>query len=285
MTRRGVSAQAARRPRAGRPRAPPRPAPILADWLRKPDNPFFARALVNRYWKHFFGRGLVEPEDDMRVSNPPSNPELLDALADDFVEHGYDLKHLVRTIATSRAYDRSSLPNAWNGARPPELRPVLRPAAARPRSCSTRSARSTGTPRDVRRPAPVVPRDPAPRRRVRLATSSTSSAGPSGRASASASGSTEANLSQSLHLLNSAEIQRKLATRTAAPPSWAPTAGPTPRRSRSSTGSAYARPPTADEREVCLGHLDQARHREQARQGYEDLIWTLINTKEFLFNR
>src|SRR5262249_38527138 len=90
------------------PRRDPRQS--LADWLRRPDNPFFARAIVNRYWKHFFNRGLVEPEDDMRVSNPPTNPELLDALALDFVAHGYDLKHLVRTIATSRAYDRSSLP-------------------------------------------------------------------------------------------------------------------------------------------------------------------------------
>src|SRR5262249_35216960 len=79
-----------------------------------PGNPFFGPAVVNRYWKHFFGRGLVEPEDDLRISNPPANPELLDVLAADFVARGYDLKHLVRTIATSRAYDRSSLPNQWN---------------------------------------------------------------------------------------------------------------------------------------------------------------------------
>src|SRR5262249_48443537 len=92
------------------------PRQALAAWMRKPDNPFFAKALVNRYWKHFFGIGLVEPEDDLRVSNPASNPELLDALADDFVKSGYDLKHLVRLIATSKAYDRSSLPNEFNAS-------------------------------------------------------------------------------------------------------------------------------------------------------------------------
>ncbi|HMC10091.1 MAG TPA: DUF1549 domain-containing protein, partial [Pirellulaceae bacterium] len=77
------------------------PRQSLADWMSSKDNPFFSRSLANRYWKHFFGRGLVDPEDDMRVTNPASNPELLDALAKDFVDHNFDLKHLVRTIATS----------------------------------------------------------------------------------------------------------------------------------------------------------------------------------------
>ena len=78
------------------------------------DNPFFARSIVNRYWKHFFSRGLVEPEDDMRLTNPPTNPALLDALAADFVQHGYDLKHLVRTICRSNTYQLSAEPNEFN---------------------------------------------------------------------------------------------------------------------------------------------------------------------------
>ena len=82
--------------------------------MTKPDNPFFAKAVVNRYWKHFFGRGLVDPEDDMRVTNPASNPELLEALAKDFVDHDFDLKHLVRTICTSTTYQLSAEPNEFN---------------------------------------------------------------------------------------------------------------------------------------------------------------------------
>ena len=90
------------------------PRQKLVDWMADPKNPFFARAVANRYWAHFFGRGIVEPLDDMRLTNPPSNPELLDALADDFVKSGYDLKHLIRTICTSRTYGLSSVPNEYN---------------------------------------------------------------------------------------------------------------------------------------------------------------------------
>ena len=90
------------------------PRQKLVDWMAAPDNPFFARAIANRLWAHFMGRGLVEPVDDMRVTNPPSNPELLDALAKDFVEHKFDLKHLIRTIMNSTAYQLSSEPTAEN---------------------------------------------------------------------------------------------------------------------------------------------------------------------------
>ena len=73
-----------------------------------PDNPFFARAVVNRVWKNFMGRGLVEAVDDIRDANPPSNPELLAALTRDFVAHRFDVKHLVRTIMNSTTYQLSS---------------------------------------------------------------------------------------------------------------------------------------------------------------------------------
>ena len=82
--------------------------------MADPKNPFFAQALVNRYWKHFFGRGLVEPEDDMRVTNPATNPELLDALAKHFIDSKFDLKHLIRTICNSHAYQLSAEPNQYN---------------------------------------------------------------------------------------------------------------------------------------------------------------------------
>src|SRR4029077_6196552 len=80
------------------------PRQKLVDWMVDPKNPFFARALANRYWAHFFGRGIVDPLDDMRVTNPASNPELLDALAKDLVDHKYSLKHLIQTICKSRTY-------------------------------------------------------------------------------------------------------------------------------------------------------------------------------------
>jgi hypothetical protein len=86
----------------------------LADWVAAPDNPFFARAQANRVWAHLMGRGLVDPLDDFRDSNPPVNGPLLDALARDLAGHRYDLRHLIRVIMNSRTYQLSSTPNGGN---------------------------------------------------------------------------------------------------------------------------------------------------------------------------
>src|SRR5205814_4004516 len=85
-----------------------------ARWLAAGENPFFARGLVNRFWSYFFHRGIIEPVDDIRSTNPPINPALLEALTKDFVEHHFDARHLMRRIATSATYQRSSIPNASN---------------------------------------------------------------------------------------------------------------------------------------------------------------------------
>ena len=80
----------------------------LAEWMTAPDNPYFARAAVNRVWAHLFGVGIIDPPDDLREDNPPSHPELLDALAKAFVEHHYDLQYLIRAITASKTYQRTS---------------------------------------------------------------------------------------------------------------------------------------------------------------------------------
>ncbi len=87
---------------------------VLADWIAKPDNPFFARAQANRIWYHLMGRGLVEPNDDFRASNPPANAALLQALARELTDNHFDLRHLIRTIMTSTTYQLSALPNVTN---------------------------------------------------------------------------------------------------------------------------------------------------------------------------
>ncbi len=86
----------------------------LADWIADPKNPFFARTQANRIWSYLLGRGIVEPNDDFRQSNPPVNELLLDALADDLVKGGFSQKHLIRTIMNSRTYQSSSVPNDTN---------------------------------------------------------------------------------------------------------------------------------------------------------------------------
>src|SRR5207249_10202257 len=88
----------------------------LAEWLTAKENPYFARSVANRYVGYLLGRGLVEPVDDMRSTNPPTNPPLLDALARHFADSGYDLKQLIRAIMTSRLYQLDSQPTAENEA-------------------------------------------------------------------------------------------------------------------------------------------------------------------------
>jgi len=98
-----------------RPTAPGEdPRRAFADWLTSTDNPYFARSTVNRFWSYFFGRGIIDPVDDIRAGNPPSNPELLDLLERDFVSGGHDLRKLMRTLCTSRTYQLSITPNRWN---------------------------------------------------------------------------------------------------------------------------------------------------------------------------
>jgi len=86
----------------------------LADWLVAKDNPFFAKAITNRVWSYFFGKGIIDPVDDIRASNPPSNPALLEALTKEFLDHNFDLQHLMRVIANSRAYQTALAANEWN---------------------------------------------------------------------------------------------------------------------------------------------------------------------------
>jgi len=86
----------------------------LATWLASKQNPFFAKAIANRVWSYFFGKGIIDPVDDIRASNPPVNPALLDALTKDLTDHNFDLQHLMRTIVNSRAYQASIVPNEWN---------------------------------------------------------------------------------------------------------------------------------------------------------------------------
>lgn len=113
---------------------PGRPADrleALAQWVASPDNPFFARAQVNRIWQHLVGRGIVDPGDDFRDSNPPSNPELLDALTQDFVAHRFDLRHVVRTILLSRTYQLSARPvDAERDEESAFARAIVRPLQA-----------------------------------------------------------------------------------------------------------------------------------------------------------
>ena len=257
------------------------PRHALVDWMARPDNPFFARALVNRYWKHFFGRGIVDPEDDMRVTNPPSNPELLDGLARHFLDSGFDLKDLVRTICRSRTYQLSSEPNEYNASDRQNFSSFYpRRMNAEPLYDAINQVAGTNV---------NFAGMPAGTRAVELPDSGFSDyflmvfGKPQAESACECERSSDANLAQSLHLLNSTDIQGKLAAGQGRCQQLAQDAEQTEAAKVTELYYwAFARPPRKEELEAILAYI---AGRENTRQAYEDLLWVLFNTKEFLFVR
>ena len=255
------------------------PRMAFADWMTDPKTPFFAKALVNRYWKHFLGRGLVEPEDDLRVTNPPSNPELIEAMAENFIRYGFDTKSLIRLIVQSKTYQLSSNAKADNlGDKrsysryyPKRLQAeVLLDAIDR---VTLNATRFTGMPQGVR--AVALPDTGFDSYFL------TVFGRPQSSTACECERSQEANLSQSLHLLNSEEIQGKLS----ADSGRAAKLAADPREEAEKITELYllalGRNPDEAEHHASISYVSS---KENKREAYEDLIWSLINSKEFLFN-
>lgn len=270
------------------------PRQKLVDWMVQPENPFFARALVNRYWAHFFGRGIVEMPDDMRVTNPPSNPELLDALAKDFVAQKFDLKRLIRTICTSKTYQLSSIPNEYN-ARDKQNFARYYPKRLPAEVLSDAIDQVTAVPSSFgqAKTGPATRAIELPDEAVK--TPLLTAFGKPERGSAcECERSGAATLTQSLYLIGSADVHNKLKN----PKSRAGLLSADPRPASDKIKEiylwAYSRPPTAEELKIAEEYLAKpAAHaadvpRQQAALAkqwpYEDLLWALLNTKEFLFN-
>jgi hypothetical protein len=265
----------------------------LADWMGDKSNPFFAKSLVNRYWKHFFKRGLIEPEDDIRDTNPPTNPELLDALARHFIESGYDLKAVVRAIVQSHTYQLSAMPNEHNGVDrqnfshfyPKRLQAeVLLDAIDQVTEAKSDFA-------DL----------PAGTRAISLPDNSYNRASPFLKVFGRPEGASvcecervqSSSLAQSLHLMNASDVKAKLTASGGRADKLAKAEAPEPKRIRELYLAAFAREPSADEVRIAESYLarprtdaqDKVLDSQQAKRlAYEDLLWALINTKEFLYN-
>jgi hypothetical protein len=261
------------------------PRARLADWMTAPDNPFLARAVANRYWAHFFGRGLVDPLDDMRVTNPPSNPELLDALAKVLTDSRWSLKALVKVIAKSRTYGLSSTPTEWNQS---DRQSFARYYPKRLPAEVVYDAVSQVT--DTAGPFPGLPADGnAPRRAIMLPDESFASyfldvfGRPQRISACECERVNEASLAMTLHLLNSQEVQDKLAR----PGGRADRLAKDPRPDAEKVTELFlwcvGKRPTEEQLRLALGHLAKAGMNK--RQGYENVLWALVNTKAFLFNQ
>ena len=270
------------------------PRDDLASWITDEKNPFFAPMLVNRYWKHFFNRAIVEPEDDMRVTNPPTNPELLQALSNQFISTGYDIKDLIRTICNSTTYQLSAIPNEHNaGDRQNYSRyyPKRLPAEVLLDSID----RMTGSPTSFAGQLPGT-------RAVALPDDSYNSSSyfltvfgrPEMDSACECERAQGASLAQTLHLLNSKNIQDKLSGAGGNAQKL------TSQKERVNEDKitelyklAFSRNPKDDEMKTAIGYIkkkteqienDANKKDDSIKMAYVDLVWALLNTKEFLFN-
>lgn len=256
------------------------PREVLAEWVTSPSNPFFAKVIANRVWADLMGRGLVDPVDDIRATNPPSNPELLDALAADFRKNGCDLKKLIRVIATSRAYQLSTTPNERNVA---DLRNYSRHYRQRLRAEVLLDMVSdiTGVPEKFEAMPPGS-------RAMEVWTARAQSifldsfGRPDPNADPPCERTTGTTVVQALHLMNSPNLYRKVTSDEGRCAAVA--------KSKISPAElvdelyllAYSRFPTDTERVAAVKRFD--KKGATRRSATEDLMWALINTPEFVFN-
>lgn len=252
----------------------------LSQWLTANENPYFARSIVNRYWSYFFGRGIIDPVDDIRAGNPASNPELLDALTKDFMASGYDLRKLIRTICNSATYQRSLETGTWNED------DTINFSHALPRRLSAEQLydaiiQATGAPR-------ALPGVPAGFRASELPDSDVEVAfldmfGRAPRESpCECERTSDVSLGQTLNMVNGPTIADAIAHPQGIIAATITAGASNEQLIETIYLSALCRKPTAEETTRTVEYFATAGDPKAAA---EDLMWALINSPGFLFNR
>ena len=253
----------------------------FAKWLTSPANPFFARAIANRVWSYFLSRGIIDPVDDIRASNPPVNKPLLEALTKDFVEHGFDLQHLTRTIVSSRTYQAAFQTNSWNEDDHINFSHQT-PQRLGAEQLADAISSATGSIFEF----PEVPGD---FRAVQLPDPHIGMDGfldlfgrPQREDPCECERKSEMSLPQAMNLVNGPTLADAVADPE----------GRIARLILSGTAdreiveelyvATLGRPPSTSESRLALAHLDGAASRATAAQ---DLLWALLNSNGFLFNQ
>jgi hypothetical protein len=271
----------------------------FVEWLTSADNPYFARALVNRVWRNFMGRGLVEAEDDLRQTNPPTNPELLDALAKDVIDHKYDVKHLIRTIMNSATYQRSSRPLLGNKSDdrfyshylirrlPAEVildaysqvtdvpTPFTQLSSAAGDSASNYNGYPLGT-RALQLPDSLV-----------VSRFLDAFGRPERSQTCSCERQQDSSVAQALHVNNGKTLNDKIRAKNSRIEAWLRDKVTDEEAVRRLFLLALCREPTAEERKKFRTLLGEATAdaKTTRREALEDLFWSVLASREFMFNR
>lgn len=262
------------------------PRASLMDWLLQKDNPYFAPSFVNRVWEHYFGVGIVSPVDDFNLGNPPSNRELMQWLADDFIAHGYDVKRLHRTILNSRTYQLSWRPNETNRADERLFsRAMIRRLPAEVVVDAVRQVTAPPPPKKVPEVANSVAAtryiaQQPPAYEARMDYSMLVFGKPIRKTNCDCERQTEPSLLQSVYLRNDADMQAALSRADG----WLkklPSDAEPAELIREAYLRVVSRPPTDAERERCLKHFAQVTDRHEA---LTEIVWALLNTQEFVTN-
>jgi hypothetical protein len=253
----------------------------FAAWLTSRDNPLFAKSFANRCWSYFFGRGIIDPVDDIRASNPPVNPELLEALTKDFEEHHFNVQRLMRTIVTSRTYQLSIRTNKWNDDDKINFSHALprRLSAEQMMDCI---AIATGT-------RPKVPGLPEGMRSVYLADGMGDGSSdflklfgrPKRESACECERTSNVSLAHALSLINGPVISDAVAD----PGNKIAKLVEREKDNRKVVEEVYllvlSRLPT----DVEVGNADLGTDPKQRLEVAQDLAWALMNSPAFLFNR
>jgi hypothetical protein len=249
-----------------------------AQWLTAPKNPFFARGLVNRYWSYFFHRGIIEPVDDIRSTNPPINPALLDALTKDFIDHKFDTRHLIKQIVTSATYQRSSIPTASNKHDEQNFSHAV-PRRIPAEALLDSLIQATGVPENF-------PGAPAGFRAAQLPDANSENAflrlfGKSPRMEAcECERDNGSNMLQALHFLNGKSIQARVQN----PNGRAALLSRQKITDKELITELYlwcvARHPNAAEVQRCEKYLQT--HAAQRADAVQDLMWAVLNSRDFV---
>jgi hypothetical protein len=252
------------------------PRLALADWMTSKENDYFAKVQVNRVWAILMGRGLVEPVDDLRTTNPPTNPALLDALANEFQSTNYDLKQLLKTIVLSRVYSHSSLPTPSNVS---DRLNYSRHYRKRLRAEVMLDAIT-----DVTETTAELSEMPPETRARQVWTTRVNSifldtfGRPNENQDPPCETIPEATVSQSLHLMNSPQLEGRIRSDGSRAARLAQSTLTPPQITDELYLAIYSRHPTDKEREAVVGIIEAAENR---RGVLEDLMWAMINSPEF----